>query len=95
MELRLYTCVLLVVIAFWTRNQNFKMGAADISLEVDDDNDLSWLTQSSPKKDKNVNKNQDRGNFELLSESARKLADLSQNTQSDFDSHVFNFSMEM
>ena len=32
------------------------MDVSDISLEADDNNNLSWLMQSSPKKDKNVGK---------------------------------------
>ena len=70
------------------------MEVSDISLEVDNDNDLSWLTQSSPKKDKTVGKNQDRENFELLLESARKLGDSSQNKESDYKCHVFDIGME-
>ena len=50
--------------------------------------------ESSPKKDKNVGKNQDRGNFELLLESARKLGASSQNKESDFERHVFDIGME-
>ena len=60
-----------------------------MSLEIDDDTDLSWLTQSSPKKQKSDGKNQDRGNFQLLLESAKKLGESSQNKKSDFEEHVF------
>ena len=56
MDLRLFTLVLLVAIIFSPENQNLIMEVSDISLEVDEDNDLSWLTQSSPNKDKNVGK---------------------------------------
>ena len=70
------------------------MHVSDISLETDNDNDLPWLTQSSPKKDKNFGKNQDRGNFQLLLESARKLGNSLQNKECDFECHVFNIGME-
>ena len=95
MDLRLFTCVLLVAIVFRPDSQNLKMDVSDMSLEIDDDNDFSWLTQSSPKKQKSDGKNQDRGNFQLLLENAKKLGESSQNKKSDFKEHVFNIGMEM
>ena len=73
MDLRLFTHVLLVAIVFRPENQNLKMDVSDVSLEIDNDNYLSWLTKSSPKKQKSDEKNQDRGNFQLLLKSAKKL----------------------
>ena len=70
------------------------MDVSDMSLEIEDDNDLSWFTQGSPQQ-KSDGKNQDRGNFQLLLESAKKLGKSSQNKKSDFEEHVFNIGMEM
>ena len=70
------------------------MEVSDVSLEIDDNNDLSWLTQSSPRKQKSGGQNQDRGNFELLLESAKKLGESSQNKKSDFEEHIFNIGIE-
>ena len=43
MDLRLYTRVLVLVTVFWLQYQNFAMEISDVSLEIDDDNDLSLL----------------------------------------------------
>ena len=56
MDFRLFRHILLVVILFRLRNQNFEMSVSNVSLEVGNDNDLSWLMQSSPKKQKTVSK---------------------------------------
>ena len=42
-----------------------------------------------------LEKNQHRGNFELLLESAKKLGDLSQNKELDFECHVFDIGIEI
>ena len=48
MDFRLFTNFLLVAIVFRPENQNLKIDVSDVFLEIDNDNDLSWLTQSSP-----------------------------------------------